>query len=147
MLFKFAAVLFSTVLQTAVVAGASSTRLGSDVLDVGDGDQEKNFVRKMKKEKDSKKSKNEGKDEGEDEESDEDIFSLQDSETSEVGIPPLIPSLRTNGITLDGFDDISDWNHGSYAVSSGNVGSGRRQLKVYAPEYTQVGDYLFLFLR
>ena len=159
MLFKVAAVLLAAVLHASVVAGATSIRPGLNAVDIEagvDGVQQTNFVRRMKKDKNKdkankKKNDEEVEEEVEDEveEEDDDEDETEDEleedidpagETSEDAIQGIIPAnIRTMALG----NDISDWNHGSYAVSSGKDGT----IKVYAPEGTRVGDTLFLFLR
>lgn len=70
---------------------------------------------------------------------DELVSPLQVPETGEEDLSTVKPrSLRA----LNGNNDGSGWDHGTYSVAhhSGN-------LKVYIPPATKVGDTIFLFLR
>ena len=150
MLFKFVIVLLSSVLQTAVLAGASSTRIGQNAqehpIKIKRGTT--NFVRRKMKEEKVRSEKSNDKEEEDDESIDSSIQEVIEEELStaaidygetadEDAVPSFTPDLPSFALADD------SWNHGSYAVSSAKSGT----VKIYVPDDTQVGDTLFLFLR
>jgi len=136
MIFKFAIVLFLSVLPSAVSEGASSTMLEQDTGEYPDKMEfgTTNFLRKSTDEEVYKRVR------VREEDGRIDVMDVVDGSTTSDdsgAVSNYLPDLPTFTTT-----DSTAWNHGSYAVSARKSGT----IEIFYPDDTEVGDTLFLFL-
>ena len=143
MSFKLAIVLLSALVQTAVLAESTSSRLGRTVQIIkagGDGDTHANHLRKATKVQDDMLTTIALLDGG-------NIDKVQDVRALRRRRRRRSRrSRRSRGDTKIGDDEDEnreDWNHGTYEVAA----KRRDSIEVCAPSESKHGDTLFLFLR
>jgi hypothetical protein len=152
MIIKLAIVLLSALVQTAVLAESTSSRLGRTAQIIkagGDGDTRANHLRKATKVQDGTSTTIALLD-GDNIDEVQDVRALRRrrrrSRRSRGDTKP--DTTLSSALPRDDDDDVEDenredWNHGTYEVAA----KRRDSIEVCAPSASKHGDTLFLFLR